>query len=73
MQNRDNSDTKRDNTDKLGKEGKDQELSGRTAPKSADRESEMTPPENEVTVNLEPDELHQGEGDLEVVDADDKD
>lgn len=71
MQNKDNFRTRRDDGDNLGEKENDQKLTKKPAPKTSDRESENTPPENEVYVDLEPDELHKDEEPLEVDDVDD--
>lgn len=70
MQQKDNFRTRKDDGDNVGKKDHDQKLSDNPAPREADRESEMTPPENEIYVDLEPDELHPDE---EPLDVDDKD
>lgn len=54
----------------MGESDDQKKVSGKPAPKKADRESENTPPDHEVYVNLEPDELHLG--DEEVDDAQEK-
>ena len=46
-------------------------VSGKPAPKGADRESENTPPDHEVYVDLEPDELHIGDDENEIEDVSD--
>lgn len=66
MQNKDNFRTRRDDGDNLGEKDHEHKLSKNPAPEKADRESEMTPPENEVYVDLEPDELHKDDEPLDV-------
>ncbi|HEY4650326.1 MAG TPA: hypothetical protein VIG72_02885 [Pontibacter sp.] len=69
MKNKDNAHIKKGDGDTLG-ESKSKKISKNPAPESADRESETTPPDHEVYVNLEPDELHIG--DVEPDDVSDK-
>ncbi|RDV13425.1 hypothetical protein DXT99_19745 [Pontibacter diazotrophicus] len=71
MRHNDSQKTRRDDGENLGKKDHENELSENPAPKQVDRESENTPPENEVYVNLEPDELYLGE-DEEADDAEEK-
>ena len=70
MKNKDNFRTRRDDGGSLGERDDQKKVSGKQASGKADRESENTPPDHEVYVNLEPDELHLG--DEEVDDALDK-
>lgn len=70
MQQKDSSRTRRDDGGNLGEKDHEHKVSENPAPKEADRESEMTPPENEIYVDLEPDELHPDEEPLEVNDDD---
>lgn len=49
---------RRDDGENLGKKDHENEVSKNPSPRKVDRESENTPPENEVYVDLEPDELH---------------
>ncbi|QCR23286.1 hypothetical protein [Pontibacter sp. SGAir0037] len=68
----DNFRTRRDDGDNLGKKDHEHKVSENPAPKGTDpdRESETTPPENEVYVDIEPDELHlSDEDDLEEIDV----
>lgn len=72
MNNRDNFRTRRDDGDNLGKKDHEQKVSKNPAPKGTprDRESENTPPENEIYVNMEPDELHlSDEDEIEEIDV----
>lgn len=70
MKNKDNFRTRRDDGDSLGESDKQENVAKKPAPKKVDKESENTPPDHEVYVNLEPDELHIG--DEEVDDAREK-
>jgi hypothetical protein len=70
MQNKDNFRTRKDDGDKLGEKDHNQKLTKNPAPKEDPRESEMTPPENEVYVDLEPDELHTDDEPLDVDEED---
>lgn len=70
MKNKDNSRTRKDDGDSLGEHDKQKKVTEKPAPEKADRESENTPPDHEVYVDLEPDELHLG--DEEVDDAREK-
>lgn len=67
MKNKDNFRTTKHEGDSLGKKEADEKIKQNPAPKEVDRESEMTPKENEVYVDLEPDELHIGEEEAEEV------
>ncbi|MFD2513674.1 hypothetical protein ACFSRY_07335 [Pontibacter locisalis] len=67
MKQNDNFRTTKHDGDSLGEKGKDEKLQKNPAPKEADRESAMTPKENEVYVDLEPDELHLGDEEAEEV------
>ena len=67
MKNKDNFRTRKDEDSSLGEHGQQEEVKKNPAPKQTDRESENTPPDHEVYVDLEPDELHLG--DEEVDDA----
>lgn len=66
MQNKDNFRTRRDDGDNLGEKDHEQKLSKNPTPEEDPRESEMTPPENEIYVDLEPDDLHEDEEPLDV-------
>jgi hypothetical protein len=66
MKQKDNSHEKKSGSGHLGQESEKKNISDKPAPKSADRESETTPPDHEVYVDLEPDELHIGDGDIEI-------
>ena len=70
MKNKDNFRTRRDDGGSLGEHDKQEKVTAKPAPEKADRESENTPPDHEVYVDLEPDELHLG--DEEVDDAREK-
>ncbi|MEJ8804222.1 hypothetical protein [Pontibacter sp. H249] len=61
MKNKDNFRTTKHDGDKLGESENHKEIAKNPAPKEADRESMNTPKENEVYVDLEPDELHLGD------------
>ncbi|MDO6389760.1 hypothetical protein Q4E40_06450 [Pontibacter sp. BT731] len=67
MKNQDNFHEKKRDSGHLGKDSDKKEISSKPAPKSADRESENTPRDHEVYVNLEPDELHIGDDEIEDV------
>ncbi|MCX2738817.1 hypothetical protein [Pontibacter anaerobius] len=58
MKNKDNFRTTKKDGDNLGERDSTEKVTKKPAPRKADRESENTPPENEVYVDLEPDELH---------------
>ncbi|MFT2010187.1 hypothetical protein ACMA1I_16045 [Pontibacter sp. 13R65] len=66
MKNTENSNTRKGDGDTLGKKDHQQEIKKNPAPKEADRESETTPPENEVYVDMEPEELHPDDEPLDV-------
>jgi len=68
MQQKDNFRTRKDDGDSLGDKDKKQKISKDPAPSKADRESENTPPENEIYVDLEPEELHPDDEPLDVND-----
>jgi hypothetical protein len=68
MQNKDNFRSSKHEGDSLGKSKEGKNIKENPAPKEADKESETTPKENEVYVDLEPDELHIGDEDVEEVD-----
>jgi len=68
MQQKDKFRTRREDGDTVGDKDRKHKLSDNPAPKEAERESENTPPENEIYVDLEPDELHPDEEPLEVDD-----
>jgi len=67
MKHNDSLKSRRDDGENLGKKDHENELSDNPAPRQVDRESEMTPPENQVNVDLEPDELHLGDQEPEEV------
>jgi hypothetical protein len=71
MKNQDNFHEKKSDSGHLGEEKEKNKVSGKPAPKGADRESENTPPDHEVYVNLEPDELHIGDDEIEIEDVSD--
>ncbi|MBX0333080.1 hypothetical protein K3G39_07505 [Pontibacter sp. HSC-14F20] len=71
MKNQDNFHEKKRDSGHLGKESDKKKISDKPAPKSADRESETTSPDNEVYVNLEPDELHIGDEEIDIEDVSD--
>jgi hypothetical protein len=64
MKNKNAPKTRRDDGENLGKNDKQGDVAKNPAPKKVDRESENTPPDHEVYVNLEPDELHLADEDL---------
>ncbi|WP_187264355.1 hypothetical protein [Pontibacter beigongshangensis] len=70
MRNTENSRTRKDGGDTLGEKDRQQKVEKDPAPREADRESETTPPENEVYVDMEPDELHPDEEPLDVSEED---
>ncbi len=61
MKSKDNFKTTKHDGDTLGERDSKQKVTKNPAPRQADRESMNTPPENEVYVDLEPDELHLGD------------
>ncbi len=67
MKNNDNFRTTKHDNDYLGSSQKDSKTEKKTSPKEADRESLNTPKENEVYVDLEPDELHLSEEPVEEI------
>jgi hypothetical protein len=67
MKQKDNFRATKHQGDNLGEKSKDEKLQKNPAPKKVDKESEMTPKENEVYVDLEPDELHLGDEEAEEV------
>ena len=67
MKNKDNFRTEKHHADSLGTTRKHKKVEGEQAPKEVDRESLNTPKENEVYVDLEPDELHVGDEPIEEV------
>ena len=59
--------TRKGDGDSLGEnKNHNQKLSEKPAPRDADHESDTTPPENEVYIDIEPDELHPDEEPLDV-------
>lgn len=72
MKNKDNFRTSKQDGDNLGKREGQEKISPNPAPKKVDRESEHTPPDHEVYVDLEPDELHLGDEDAEEVNEKEK-
>ncbi|ARS34051.1 hypothetical protein [Pontibacter actiniarum] len=58
MKNKDNFRTTKHDGDNLGERDSMEEVTKNPAPRKADRESQNTPPDHEVYVDLEPDELH---------------
>jgi hypothetical protein len=72
MKNKNAPKTRREDGENLGNNEKQGEVSKNPAPKNADRESENTPPDHEVYVNLEPDELHLAD-EVTIEDAEKKD
>lgn len=66
MKNKDNYRTAND-ADKLGEGAARKNVAKNPAPREADRESLNTPKENEVYVDLEPDELHVGDEPVEEI------
>ncbi|MBB6611044.1 hypothetical protein H7F15_08350 [Pontibacter sp. Tf4] len=65
MKQKDNAHIKKGDKDSLGEKSEKKEISKNPAPQEATRESETTPPDHEVYVDLEPDELHLGDSDQE--------
>ena len=49
----------------MGEHDEQEKVTGKPALKKADRESENTPPDHEVYVDLEPDELHLGDEEID--------
>ena len=72
MKNKDNFRSDKHHADSLGSEQKHKKIEENPAPKEADRESMNTPEENQVYVDLEPDELHVGDEPVEEVKKDEK-
>ncbi|MCJ8166479.1 hypothetical protein MKJ04_16660 [Pontibacter sp. E15-1] len=73
MKNEDNFRVRKDDGDSLGEHHDKKKVTEESAPKKVDKESENTPPDHEVYVDLEPDELHLADGDVaEVAEADKK-
>ncbi|WP_347158301.1 hypothetical protein [Pontibacter chitinilyticus] len=66
MKNKENFRTRRDDGDDLGERNSTNKVTSDPAPEEVDHESENTPPENEVYVDLEPDELHDEDDPLDV-------
>ncbi|MDX5422714.1 MAG: hypothetical protein LPK14_10710 [Hymenobacteraceae bacterium] len=58
MKQNDSLKSRRDDGENLGKKDHENKVEKNPSPRKVDRESENTPPENEVYVDLEPDELH---------------
>ncbi|WP_299704004.1 hypothetical protein [uncultured Pontibacter sp.] len=73
MKNQDNFHEKKSDSGHLGEEKDRNKVSKNPAPKGTapDRESETTPPDHEVYVDLEPDELHIGDEEDEIEDVSD--
>ncbi|MBJ6118766.1 hypothetical protein JAO76_11215 [Pontibacter sp. BT310] len=69
MKQKDNAHTKKGDKDSLGEKSEKKDISKNPAPIDADRESETTPSDHEVYVDLEPDELHLGDVDQEPEDV----
>lgn len=67
MKQKDNFHIKKGDKDTLGEKSEQKELSGNPAPREDRRESDTTPPDHEVYVDLEPDELHLGDEEPEDV------
>ncbi|MEJ8756036.1 hypothetical protein WG947_03450 [Pontibacter sp. H259] len=61
MKQKDNAHIKKGDHDTLGGSSNKRKLSDNPAPKEDPHESETTPPDHEVYVDLEPDELHLGD------------
>lgn len=72
MKNKDNFRTSKNDGDNLGERDSMEKVTNNPAPRKVDRESENTPPDHEVYVDLEPDELHIGD-DEEVENVREKD
>lgn len=58
MKSNDNFRTSKNDGDNLGERDSTEKTTKKPAPRQVDRESENTPPDHEVYVDLEPDELH---------------
>lgn len=67
MKNKDSFKTGKDDSDNLGGKIKKREISNNPAPREDAHESDTTPPDHEVYVDLEPDELHLGDEEPEDV------
>jgi hypothetical protein len=72
MKNEDNFHEKKSDSGHLGEQKDRNKVSDKPAPKSVDRESETTPPDHEVYVDLEPDELHLGDEEDKIEDVSDQ-
>jgi len=72
MKNKENLHEKKRDSGHLGEEKERNKVSGKPAPREVDRESETTPPEHEIYVDLEPDELHLADEEIEVIDVSDQ-
>ncbi|RAU83587.1 hypothetical protein [Pontibacter arcticus] len=73
MANKDTSKVKKGDGDTLGEKNIENRITKNPAPKEDTRESETTPPANEIYVNLEPDDLDLSDEDItEVGDNDEK-
>ena len=67
MSHKDKFRTEKQHGDSLGGSNKPKKVEENPAPREADRESMNTPEENEVYVDLEPDELHVGDEPVEEI------
>jgi hypothetical protein len=72
MKNEANFHEKKSDSGHLGEQKDRNKVSDKPAPKSADRESETTPPDHEIYVDLEPDELHLGDEEDQIEDVSDQ-
>ena len=73
MRHKDKFRTEKQHADSLGDTHKHKKVEENPAPREADRESMNTPEENEVYVDLEPDELHVGDEPVEEIKEKEKD
>lgn len=71
MKNQANFHEKKSDSGHLGEKKGKKKVSSKPSPRGADRESETTPPDHEIYVNLEPDELHLADKENEVEDVSD--
>jgi len=66
MKNKDNFRTRRDDGDDLGERNSMEKVTKNPVPEEVSHESDNTPPDHEVYVDLEPDELHEEDEPLDV-------
>lgn len=67
MSHKDKFRTEKHHADSLGGSHKHKKVEEKPSPREADRESINTPEENQVYVDLEPDELHVGDEPVEEI------